>query len=303
MTVILKSVLSIVLSIVAFFGTFYDASQIIKEEPAPESAVHMQYSWGIREHMNLYMPEDLQKGQDVIVLLTLHPGTWFQHDEKWYDDACIEAAKEGYVAATIDWCQLQEGANLYHMLDDIDKAAAKIKEYLVDEGYNPKSMIIASHSSGAQLALSYAYSRYETAPIDIGFVVSNAAMTTFIDETDTNVKNNVISYALISVLLGEPVTPLNMNEVKAKVDSVTPVALVNPDVPPTILVHGDADTTTPYSNSENLYNLLQQAGVDSVLITYEGADHMLDCYNHEDFAQFTQQRTQAFNEFVDKYCR
>lgn len=303
MTAIMKPILSIILAVFTLFGTLYDAREIAKEDPFPEEAIHMQYGKKMREHMNLYMPEDAQQGQDVIVILTLHPGTWLQHDETWYDKQCIAASKEGYVAATIDWCQLQEGATLFHMMDDIDSAVAKIKEYVISEGYNPKNMVIASHSSGSQLALEYAYSHYETSPIDIGFVVSNAAMTEFIDETDHNIINNTISYFLLSVLIGEPVTPLNMKEVQKKVDSVTPLALVNPNVPPTILTHGDADDTTPYSNSEKLYNKLQEAGVDSVLITYKGADHMLDSSNHTDFVEYTAMRTQAFNDFVAKYCK
>lgn len=303
MTMILKPILSLILALFTLFGTLYDVTQISKEGPYPEEAIHLEYGSGIREHLNLYIPEDAQKGQDLTVILALHPGTWLQHDETWYDTECLEASKEGYAAATIEWCQLQEGATLFHMMDDIDAAVAKIKEYIIAEGYNPKSMIVVSHSSGAQLALEYAYTHYETSPIKIAFVLSNAAMTTFIDKNEKDIINNTISYALLSVLIGEPVTPLNMKEMKDKVDSVTPVALVNPDVPPTILVHGDADDTTPYSNSENLYNLLQQAGVDSVLITYKGADHMLDSSNHTDFVEYTAMRTQAFYDFAEKYCK
>lgn len=295
---IITKILSVLMSVVVFFGVTVDAIKISKEEIPPE-AIHLKYGERSREHLNLYMPEGLEDGEDVTVVMAIHPGTWFQHDELWYNKQCIEAAENGYVAVSIEWCQVQDGATLFHMMDDFDASIECVKDYLLEEGYNPENLIMASHSSGAQLMLEYAYNYYDTCPIDIAFVVDHSGPTTFIDETETNFVNNLMSYAIISILVDDVITPFNIDEKKDVINSVSPIELVNKNVPPTIICHGDADTTTPYAYSQNLYDKLKANGVGCELITYEGADHMLG----SEFTEANQKRNEKFKEFEAKYCK
>ena len=48
---------------------------------------------------------------------------------------------------------------------------------------------------------------------------------------------------------------------------------VNPNSPPTLLVHGTADELVPYRCSQDLSAELAQAGVDNVLLTLPDAPH------------------------------
>ena len=290
--------LSVILILVTIIFGAKDLIDVPKEE-IPAEAIHVSYGKGIREHMNIFMPDHVQKGDDVNVLLVIHPGTWFLHNENLYNDNCIAAAKEGFVAVTIEFCQLQNGATLDHMMDDIDSGITYLKNYLTDEGYNAKHLIIASHSSGAELALEYAYSRHETCAIPIAFILENSGLTSFVDVDETDPKNIAMSYILASVLTETVMTPFNKEDIKEKLDSVSPLALVKPGVPPTIIVHGDQDQATPISNSEKLYAALQEAGVDSTFLIYEGADHYLG----ENYPEDNAKRAEVFFEYVEKYCK
>jgi acetyl esterase/lipase len=56
-------------------------------------------------------------------------------------------------------------------------------------------------------------------------------------------------------------------------DDISPLLYVSSDDPPTLLVHGTADTLVPQSTSETIYAAFQEKGVASKLVIIEGAGH------------------------------
>ena len=54
----------------------------------------------------------------------------------------------------------------------------------------------------------------------------------------------------------------------------SPVTHVSPAAPPFLLLHGAADRFIPSVQSERLYGLLVESGVEAELDLYEDADHM-----------------------------
>jgi acetyl esterase/lipase len=56
-------------------------------------------------------------------------------------------------------------------------------------------------------------------------------------------------------------------------ERISPILQVSPDDPPTLLIHGTADTTVPISHSERAYAAFQEAGVETDYIIMEGAGH------------------------------
>jgi acetyl esterase/lipase len=55
--------------------------------------------------------------------------------------------------------------------------------------------------------------------------------------------------------------------------SISPILHVSSDDPPTLLVHGDADTTVDLNASQSLHSLLEAEGVETDLLVIEGAEH------------------------------
>jgi dienelactone hydrolase len=55
--------------------------------------------------------------------------------------------------------------------------------------------------------------------------------------------------------------------------TISPIHYVNKKSPPTLIIHGNADSTVPYQQSVDLLKLYQDAGVKSQLITVEGGGH------------------------------
>jgi acetyl esterase/lipase len=79
----------------------------------------------------------------------------------------------------------------------------------------------------------------------------------------------------LAMLLGANVTestPKGSAEYKAAWVA-SPIKYVSKDDPPTLLVHGDADRTVPFNQSEMMEAALRKAGVPVKLIRIEGGDH------------------------------
>jgi acetyl esterase/lipase len=79
----------------------------------------------------------------------------------------------------------------------------------------------------------------------------------------------------LALLLGANVTegtPKASAEYKAAW-AASPINYVSKDDPPMLLVHGDADRTVPFNQSELMEAALRKAGVPVQLIRIEGGDH------------------------------
>lgn len=64
-----------------------------------------------------------------------------------------------------------------------------------------------------------------------------------------------------------------LNFEKEKAADISPILFVTPDDPPTLLIHGDADTTVNISHSQRMFQALQENKITSTFITLPGAGH------------------------------
>jgi acetyl esterase/lipase len=71
-------------------------------------------------------------------------------------------------------------------------------------------------------------------------------------------------------------------------DQYCPVRNVSKTYPPTLLIHGTADTDVPYAESKAMAARLAEVGVEHEFITVPGAGHGLGDAKPEEKAQFTQ---------------
>jgi dipeptidyl aminopeptidase/acylaminoacyl peptidase len=71
--------------------------------------------------------------------------------------------------------------------------------------------------------------------------------------------------------------------------AISPILFVTEDDPPTMLIHGDADTLVPLADSEILSAEFTKIGVTYDLLVIEGGDHGFRNPEH---------RTQATNAMV-----
>jgi acetyl esterase/lipase len=87
--------------------------------------------------------------------------------------------------------------------------------------------------------------------------------------------NTVLGGPLVSLLLGgrmDDATPKGSPEYKTAW-AASPVNYVTADDPPILLIHGDADRTVPFHQSEIMEAALKKVNVPVKLIRIEGGDH------------------------------
>lgn len=287
--------------LLALIALFANWRAVPTKENTPQDAVSVVYDDSAFGDVKVFLPEDVKDGADVVFMI--HGGAWLFGNAGMFYENCREAVQAGYIAASVNYSKLQNGAAAADMVGQIGKALTALHRALTEKGIKPGKLIMAGHSAGAHLMLLYAYSHYADCPFDIAFVVSNCAAVDFLSDAQT--KKTTIgknAYLLLSALTKELVTPMTLerNEtVKAALAAVTPLTYVTPQVPPTIVVQGTNDEMIPYQNSVALYEALQSCGVDSVHITYEGAGHFLG----KDFPEANAARTAAFEAFAQKYCQ
>ena len=295
---ILEFLFSILLSLLTAFGGLI--GMFSTKDAAPEDAIQLKYGAGKCEYLNIYLPEDTTEAKDVLFLV--HGGAWIFNDESDFDENCRQAAKErGLVAVTMDYNKFQDGADCEDMLNEIDAAMNATKDKLTELGVPMTgNLILSGHSAGAQLSDLYAYTRYDTCPFKICFVVSNCAPTDF--ETDATAKTTTmgkLATITLSALAGKFVMAgATDEESRALIDSVNPIKQIDANCPPTIVVQGNADEMVPYQNGVDLYEALKAAGIDTCMITYEGAGHFLGA----EFTEGNAARAAAFDEYYAKYC-
>ena len=129
-------------------------------------------------NFDLYVPKNLAKDQKHAVILFIHGGAWisgFKTDVNSYVHAF---ANKGYITATIKYTLLKKSMDdrslsIFRNLDEIDACIASIKSALEDLEFDTTKtkLVIGGASSGAHLAMLYAYSRGDKSPLPISFVV------------------------------------------------------------------------------------------------------------------------------------
>jgi acetyl esterase/lipase len=105
--------------------------------------------------------------------------------------------------------------------------------------------------------------------------ILDAVVTSPPDEDQAVARRRYYRYLRQNGLWTREVTGYDPATEHAKLAALCPVRNVTPAYPPTLLIHGTADTDVPYDRSANMAAELQRHGVPHALVTVEGAEHGL----------------------------
>jgi acetyl esterase/lipase len=201
-------------------------------------------------------------------LLLIHGGAWQTGDRKQLRGYGIQLARFGFVCVCSEYRLSGEAAWPAQIHDA--KAALRWMRANADRlGLDPARIAVSGNSAGAHLALMLA-----ATPNDPRFEGDGGHAG-----HDTSCGAVVAIYAptrLRSVLEG-PVQRLFGGSVARELEeAASPINYAHPAFPPTLLVHGNADTTVPVDASISMYRALAEAGASAELHIYDGAPHAFD---------------------------
>ncbi len=173
------------------------------------------------------------------------------------------------------------------MVDHVKRAIRWVKAHAAEYGVDPDRMGLAGASAGGHLTCLTA------ALADDGQADAQQA----IDQQNTRIKAIVAFFpptdflawgkadfdpAKATARLGGILGPLMFTgglknqtpeEIRAQAEKISPARLVTSQMPPLLLIHGDADFVVPLQQSHVMVEAMQKAGVPCELIVKAGGAH------------------------------
>lgn len=231
--------------------------------------------------------------QDAPAILLLHGGAWRSGDRKQLRGYGILLGREGYVCVASEY-RLSPEAPWPAQIHDAKAALRWMRANAAELGVDPEKIAVEGNSAGAHLALMLAgTARVEHFEGDGG----NPGVSTHVAAAVGVYAPTLISYgerARGAVMAAELMGASASAEVAAAASPLTYAA----DFPPTMLIHGTADTTVPPLASVSLYEALVKADVPVELHMYAEQPHAFDAQ-----AAFGRQCAAEMRLFLDRYVR
>jgi acetyl esterase/lipase len=220
--------------------------------------------------ISILYPEDYDAKKKYPAIIFFFGGGWKGGSVQQFSHHCRYFASRGMIAMTADYRVMsRNGTTPYEAVEDARSALRWVKIHAKELGIHKKKIVAAGGSAGGHLALS-------TASIDD---VNDA-------EDDLSIDPRPHALVLFNPVVNTMPEGYGFNafEDSAGAKRLSPYHHINRKMPPTIIFHGDADTTVPLSNVQDLCRIMKENGRRCELLVYEGQKHAFFNYgraNHK----------------------
>ena len=194
----------------------------------------------------------------------------------------------GYVCVAMQY-RLSGEAKWPAQIEDVKTCIRWVRANAGELGVDPAKVVVCGYSAGSHLALVAAGSQNLPALEGTGGNPS----------AGTDLAACVAFYPPASMERRPDGSTPEVMAAAASDDDIrraSPITYVGPGYPPTILLHGTADTALGVENSFRLYEALTAAGAKVELHILEGLEHIFDTY-----PEFAGLSASAIDLFVDRH--
>jgi acetyl esterase/lipase len=236
------------------------------------------------EKLDVYLPAARRDGQRTPAIVWIHGGGWSggTKDEARAKQICGMLTDAGYVAVSIDY---KLGANAWPQnLLDCKNAVRFLRAHAADYGVDPNRIAVAGGSAGGHLALMVGFTAgkkdfepgapYPAQSSAVRCVIDLYGPTNLLTRKQTDEKGEPTA---TRKLMGKSLQYFGATTDDAEVLRIaSPVNQVTKNSVPVLMLHGRADPTVDYPQSEELARVLKQHGVVHELILLDGIGHTFD---------------------------
>lgn len=208
-----------------------------------------------RQTLDIYTPRAVSNSSPLLVFF--YGGGWKDGDKADYGFVASSLTKAGYVVIIPDY-RLYPEVVFPAFVDDAARAVAWAMQNAGNYGANTGKTFLMGHSAGAHIS---------------GLLVTDRR---YLAEHGIDIRTLAGYVGLSGPFNFLPIESgylLNVFPEENRPES-QPINFVNPDVPPTLLIHGTGDKTVYPANSESLAKRLADNGVDVTLKLYDGTGHI-----------------------------
>ena len=211
-----------------------------------------------------------------------------------------ELAREGFVVATVNHRNASRDASAVFpaYLKDVKAAIRYLRANARQWHIDPERLGIWGTSSGGNTSLlvgltaddpRYEDGSYATESDAVSFVVSCFPPTDMMEAIDAFGNEDdpfrLYYFGPFAAVVGATHETGLSDDVRRRAAAMSPYLQVRDGVayPPTMLLHGTADTVVPYRQSVKMHKRLHEHGVDSRLVLVDGAEHERDFWSPQVF--------------------
>jgi acetyl esterase/lipase len=235
--------------------------------PPEVSAATFVYSRAQGEYlsMDFYSAQSADVAPLVIVI---HGGSWQSGNNRDFISMNRYLAGRGFAVADINY-RLAPRWKFPAARDDTRAAIAFLRSQADKLKIDPQRIVLLGRSAGGQIALTAAYAAEDSgirgvisfyAPTDLYYSWDNPGNPLVLDTESI----------LTEYLGGSPA------QVPANYNDASPIRLVTPGSPPTLLLHGGRDELVSFQQSSRLAKRLHEFGVPHVNVLLPWATHAFD---------------------------
>ena len=251
-------------------------------------------SWGTSLTMDVFTPKRNANGVGVIWVVS---GGWYSAPEAINDQTIAWFAKalldRGYTVFAV--CHGSAPRfTIPEAINDLNRSVRFIRHNAKKYRIDPVRIGIMGGSAGGHLSVAQGVNPLppnEKSPDPVDRVASNVqCVGCFFPPTDFlnyggEGKSAIGAGGLLAPFqasfdfrifddkVKKFVTVTDEKKVREIATQVSPIYHVDPNDPPTLIIHGDADVLVPYEQATRIMKKFEEAKVDAKLVTKPGANH------------------------------
>lgn len=230
-------------------------------------------SHGVGLLMDVFRPKGSKNGLAIVDVVS---GAWHSNRGKIVDHKRAGVfrimAEHGYTVFAVRPGSVSR-FDAIDMLEHLRRGVRYIKTHAADYQIDPDRLGLMGASAGGHLASLLAVEDDQDARVRA--VAVFFPPTDFLDYggkvPDLDAKNP-ISGVLRRLAFREGM-PADKEEIRRRLERISPARRVTGSAPPFLLIHGDADPVVPLQQSQTMLKALQAAGVPAQLIVKPGGGH------------------------------
>ncbi|HUR48385.1 MAG TPA: alpha/beta hydrolase [Acidimicrobiales bacterium] len=222
---------------------------------------------------DVYEPPDSTRNGAAVLLL--HGGSWQNGDRGQLRGYGILLGREGYLCVASEY-RLLPDHGWPTQLHDAKAALRWMRSSAAELGIDPDRIVVEGNSAGGHLALLVAGTAgmeelagpaYPGVRDDVAAVIAVYPPTVLAVPRATSTTEGG---SLMMASFGEGDTG------QRNAQLASPISHAGPDFPPTLLIHGTADTIVPHRSSVIMFDALTAHGVPVDLHLIAGQPHAFD---------------------------
>jgi acetyl esterase len=213
---------------------------------------------GLTEQLRLYLvnPREWKQSDRRPAVVFIHGGGWERGDPDQWFPQCRYFALRGAVGASVQYRLATGKNNVDACVADCQAAIAFLRRHAAELGVDPARIAVIGESAGGHLAAA------------LGTVTVDAGLGESVPD---------------ALVLLNPITDLTTRwgeRLGTSAEKFSPLGHISKRTPPTLLIHGNADSVVEIGHSRAFHQRMLELGNQSRLIEVPGTDHAFAVFGY-----------------------